>query len=71
MLILVTNTLLFKTPCPQGVGKMLSNDGKFPKLPPLVAVPANKSATPPKPCCVLFWIFSLTLLQVQAELSPY
>jgi hypothetical protein len=70
MIILVTNTPLFKTPCPQGAGKLISNAEKSPKWPPQGAVPANESAIPPKPCYAPFLTFSLALLQVQVE-SPH
>ena len=61
---------MFKTPCPQGEGKLISNAEKFPKWPPQGAVPAKESTIPPKPYYAPFLTFSLALLQVQVE-SPY
>jgi hypothetical protein len=43
----VTIPLPFTTPCLQGGGKMISNDGKAPMPPPLQVVPANKPKVPP------------------------
>jgi hypothetical protein len=45
---------MFKTPCPQGVGKMTSNDGTSPMLLPQEAALANGLATPPQLCYELF-----------------
>jgi hypothetical protein len=53
-IILETITLLFKTPCPQGVGKMTLNDGTSPKLLPQVAALANGLVTPQQLCYIFF-----------------
>jgi hypothetical protein len=59
---------LFKTPCPQGAGKMTSNDDTSPMLLPLVAALANELVTPQQFYYDFFWSFFPIILQVLVEL---